>query len=230
MEAPMMRSTVGDVMTADVVTVRTDATFKEIARVLITRKVSGLPVVDAEGTLVGVVSEADLLPKEELKSATGERPELQLRAATTARVKAGGDTAGELMSNPVATIASDASVVEAARTLAEHDIKRLPVVDHGRLVGIVSRADVLSVFLNSDEQIGDLVMEEVVKRCLWEGPEYVSVEVENGIVTLGGRLQLKSLIPIALRLTAAIDGVVDVIDRLTYVQDDTTPEFQRYWR
>jgi CBS domain-containing protein len=225
-----MRLTVHDVMTTDVVTVRTDATFKEIARALSTREVSGLPVVDAGGKVVGVVSEADLLPKEEFKSVTGERPHLTRRAAKAARAKAAGDTAAELMSSPVATIASDAPVAEAARTLAEHGIKRLPVVDRGRLVGIVSRADVLRVFLKSDEEIGDLVMEEVVKRCLWEDPEYVTVDVANGIVTLGGRLRYKSLIPIAVRLTAAVDGVVDVVDELTYDRDDTTAEHQRYWR
>jgi CBS domain-containing protein len=226
----MMRPTVRDVMTTDVATVRTDATFKQIARTLAARRVSGLPVVDAAGAVVGVVSEADLLPKEEFKSVTDERPHLPRRAVRTARAKAGGDTAAELMSSPVVTIASDAPVAEAARTLAEHDIKRLPVVDGGRLVGIVSRADVLKVFLKSDKEIGDLVVEEVVKRCLWEDPEYVTVEVEGGIVTLGGRLRLRSLIPIAVRLTAAIDGVVDVVEELAYELDDTKPEYQRYWR
>lgn len=226
----MMRPTVRDVMTTDVATVRTDATFKEIARVLMTRQVSGLPVVAADGTVVGVVSEADLLPKEEFKSVIDERPNLPRRAAKVARAKAVGATAAELMSSPAVAIAPDAPVAEAARTLAEHDIKRLPVVVEGRLVGVVSRADVLKVFLKSDAEIGDLVMEEVVKRCLWEDPEFVTVDVENGIVTLGGTLQLKSLIPIAVRLTAAIDGVVDVVDKLTYERDDTTAESQRYWR
>ncbi|HEU5161007.1 MAG TPA: CBS domain-containing protein [Streptosporangiaceae bacterium] len=225
-----MRPTVRDVMTTDVATVRTDATFKEIARVLMTRQVSGLPVVAADGTVVGVVSEADLLPKEEFKSVIDERPNLPRRAAKVARAKAVGATAAELMSSPAVAIAPDAPVAEAARTLAEHDIKRLPVVVEGRLVGVVSRADVLKVFLKSDAEIGDLVMEEVVKRCLWEDPEFVTVDVENGIVTLGGTLQLKSLIPIAVRLTAAIDGVVDVVDKLTYERDDTTAESQRYWR
>jgi CBS domain-containing protein len=226
----MMRATVRDVMTADVATVSTEAEFKQIARVLVDRKVSGLPVVDADGTVVGVVSEADLLPKEEFKSLTDERPNLARRAARLARAKAAGDTAAELMSAPAVTIAPDAPVAEAARTLAEQGIKRLPVVDGDRLVGIVSRADVLRVFLKSDAEIGDLVTEEVVKRCLWEVPEYVTVDVENGVVTLGGKLELKSMIPVAVRLTAAIDGVVDVVDELTYVRDDTTAESQRYWR
>jgi CBS domain-containing protein len=234
-EAPMMRPTVRDIMTTDVATVRADATFEEIARVLITRKVSGVPVVDADGRVAGVVSEADLLPKEEFKSLTGDHPDLARRAAKAARAKVarakvGGDIAAELMSTPVVTTAPDAPVAEAARTLAEHDVKRLPVVDEGRLAGIVSRADVLRVFLKPDEEIGDLVMEEVVKRCLWEEPEYGTVDVADGVVTLGGRLRLRSLIPIVVRLTAAIDGVVGVVDELTYVQDDTTAEYRRYWR
>jgi CBS domain-containing protein len=217
-------------MTTDVATVRVEATFKEIAQVLTERRVSGVPVVDADGKVVGIVSEADLLPKEEFKSAIDERPRLTRRAAKVARAKANGDTAGELMSTPAVTIKADATVAEAARSLAEHGVKRLPVVRAGRLVGIVSRADVLKVFLKPDADIGRLVMDEVIKRCLWENPEYVTVEVKEGIVTLGGTLQTKSLIPIAVRLTAAIDGVVDVVDELNYVEDDTTPEYQRYRR
>ncbi|HEY7488466.1 MAG TPA: CBS domain-containing protein [Streptosporangiaceae bacterium] len=226
----MMRQTVHDIMTTDVATVRVEATFKEIAQVLTERRVSGVPVVDADGKVVGIVSEADLLPKEEFKSAIDERPRLTRRAAKVARAKANGDTAGELMSTPAVTIKADATVAEAARSLAEHGVKRLPVVRAGRLVGIVSRADVLKVFLKPDADIGRLVMDEVIKRCLWENPEYVTVEVKEGIVTLGGTLQTKSLIPIAVRLTAAIDGVVDVVDELNYVEDDTTPEYQRYRR
>jgi CBS domain-containing protein len=225
-----MRQTVHDIMTTDVATVRVEATFKEIAQVLTERRVSGVPVVDADGKVVGIVSEADLLPKEEFKSAIDERPRLTRRAAKVARAKANGDTAGELMSTPAVTIKADATVAEAARSLAEHGVKRLPVVRAGRLVGIVSRADVLKVFLKPDADIGRLVMDEVIKRCLWENPEYVTVEVKEGIVTLGGTLQTKSLIPIAVRLTAAIDGVVDVVDELNYVEDDTTPEYQRYRR
>jgi CBS domain-containing protein len=227
----MTRATVHDIMTTDVATVGPGSTFKDIAGLLTERRVSGVPVVAAGGKVIGVISEADLLPKEEFKSVTGdERPHLTRRAAKQARVRADADTAAELMSSPAVTITAAASVAEAARTLAEHGIKRLPVVDGDRLVGIVSRADVLKVFLKSDADIGHRVMEEVVKRCLWEDPEYVTVNVQDGIVTLGGRLQLKSLIPIAVRLTAAIDGVVDVIDDLNYERDDTTREYQRYWR
>lgn len=227
----MMRATVRDIMTTGVVVVTPESTFKDVAYLLAERRISGAPVVAADGKVIGVVSEADLLPKEEFKSVAGdEGPHLTRRAAKQARVRAGGDTAAELMSSPAVTVASDAPVAEAARTLAEHGVKRLPVVDDDRLVGIVSRADILKVFLRSDADIGHLVMEEVVKRCLWEDPEYVTVNVKDGIVTLGGRLQLKSLIPIAVHLTAAIDGVVDVIDDLSYARDDTTPEHQRYWR
>lgn len=218
----MLRPTVRDVMTTDVITVPTDATFKEIARVLSMRRVSGVPVVDGAGTVVGVVSEADLLP--DMGNTSIAMPE------ETAKGRTGGDTVADLMSSPVVTISSDAPVAAAARALAENEIKRLPVVDAGRLVGIVCRADVLKIFLHADDEIGHHVVQKVLKCFLWKHPGYVTVQVKDGVVTLGGQLRMRSLTKNAVQLTAAIDGVVGVVDELTYLQDDTASQRRHDWR
>jgi CBS-domain-containing membrane protein len=112
-------------------------------------------------------------------------------------------------------------VAEAARLLHRHQIKRLPVVDPaGPLLGIVSRADLLKVFLRSDDQIAREVRQEVLLRALWVNPDTVVVEVRDGVVTLIGQLERRSLIPMAVSLVRGLDGVVDVVDRLTFEVDD----------
>jgi CBS-domain-containing membrane protein len=138
------------------------------------------------------------------------------------RVKAAGDSAAELMTAPAVTIGPDATVTEAARLLHRHGIKRLPVVDPaGPLLGIVSRADLLKVFLRSDAEIGQEIRQEVLLRAMWVNPDTVTVKVRDGVVTLTGQLERRSLIPIAVRLVRGLDGVVDVVDRLTFEVDDS---------
>ena len=137
------------------------------------------------------------------------------------RAKAAGGTAVELMTAPAITIGPDATVAEAARLLHRHKIKRLPVVDPaGPLLGIVSRADLLKVFLRSDDQIAREVRQEVLLQALWVN-DFVVVEVRDGVVTLTGQLERRSLIPIAVSLVRGLDGVVDVVDRLTFEADDS---------
>jgi CBS-domain-containing membrane protein len=113
-------------------------------------------------------------------------------------------------------------VAEAARLLRRHGIKRMPVVDPaGPLLGIVSRADLLKVFLRSDADIAREIRQQVLARAMWMDPDTVTVEVRDGVVTLTGQLERRSLIPIAVSLAHGLDGVVDVVDRLTYELDDT---------
>jgi CBS domain-containing protein len=120
------------------------------------------------------------------------------------------------------TIKAEANVVEAARLMEANQIKRLPVVDDaGRLVGIAARRDVLKAFLRPDPAIRDEVIERVFKRVLWMDPTAFTVEVHDGIVTVSGELDRKSTIPMVIGLVRSVDGVVDVIDRLTYRYDDT---------
>ncbi|MFF5159558.1 CBS domain-containing protein [Streptomyces sp. NPDC000348] len=206
--------TVGDVMTRAVVTVGRDTPFKDVVRLIEERKVSALPVLEGGGRVVGVVSEADLLPKEEFRDSDPDRF-TQLRRLTDL-ARAGALTAGELMSAPAVTVHADATVAQAARVMAQLRLKRLPVVDdEGLLEGVVSRVDLLKVFLRTDEELAGEVRREVVDR-LFPGPAGpVGVEVADGVVTLTGRVRDASLVPVAARAVRAVEGVVDVAFRLT---------------
>jgi len=218
-------------MSSPVVAVSVDARFKEIVEALTELSVSAVPVVDAGNRVLGMVSETDLLHKEEVKDvAEPVRRLVERRARRTVRDKAAADTAADLMTGPAVTVRSDAPVPAAARLLAEHDISRLPVVDDGRLVGIVTRSDLLGVFRRADGAIRDEVIDDVIRHTLWADPDKVAVDVTDGVVTLSGRVELKSLIGFAVRLTGAVDGVVDVIDKLTYDRDDTTWKARHDWR
>ena len=218
----MRHQRIRDVMTTNVAFVREGTTYKRIAQLLASRGVSGLPVLDAEDRVVGVVSEADLLYKEERRSEGFLPKALTGRRRRHALAKAEGDLAVDLMTSPAVTIDSAAYLTEAARLLVRHDFNRLPVVDEaGRLIGIVSRRDLLGVFLRSDEDIRAEVRDEVFGRAMMVDPATVRVAVRDGVVVLQGQLEQKSLISIAVRLTGKVDGVVDIIDRLTYAFDDT---------
>ncbi|MFI2435901.1 CBS domain-containing protein [Streptomyces sp. NPDC018693] len=200
---------VGDVMTRSVARVGRSAVFKEIVRVLHGRKVSALPVVDAAGRVVGVVSEADLLPKEEFRDSDPDRYTQLRRLSDLA--KAGSLTAGELMTSPALTVTADATLAQAARTMARARVKRLPVVDEaGLLVGVVSRTDLLKVFLRDDEDIAEEVRREVVAYLFPMPASSVRVAVDEGVVVLAGRVRDRSLVPVAARLVRAVEGVVDV--------------------
>jgi CBS domain-containing protein len=196
-------------MTQAVAAVGLGAAFKDIVRTMQDRKVSAVPVVDDRNRVVGVVSEADLLPKEEFRDSDPDR-HTQLRRLSDL-AKAGSVTAGELMTSPALTVEADATLALAAREMARARVKRLPVVDAtGRLEGIVSRADLLKVFLRDDEDIAEEVRREVVSYLFPAPASNVLVEVHNGVVTLGGRVRDTSLVPVAARLVRAVEGVVDV--------------------
>ncbi|MFF0204286.1 CBS domain-containing protein [Streptomyces sp. NPDC005017] len=200
---------VNDVMTQTVVSVGREAPFKDVVGVMGQWRVSALPVVEGEGRVVGVVSEADLLPKEEFRDSDPARFDQLRRLSDLA--KAGAVTAGELMTSPAVTVRADATLAQAARVMARHRVKRLPVVDaHGVLEGVVSRADLLKVFLRADEEIADEVRREVVSHLFPAPPEPVLVDVTDGVVTLTGRVRDTSLVPVAARLVRAVEGVVDV--------------------
>lgn len=213
---------VRDVMTQEVVIVNEHASFKDIAMLIAERRVSAVPVLDREGRVLGIASEADLVLKEEYPEGPPERRLFQGRRRRIAQAKAAGDTAAELMTAPAVTIGPDASVAEAARLLHRHGIKRLPVVDPaGPLLGIVSRADLLKVFLRSDPDIAREIRQQVLMRAMWMNPDTVAIDVRDGVVTLTGQLERRSLIPITVSLVRGLDGVVDVVDRLTFELDDT---------
>jgi CBS-domain-containing membrane protein len=209
-------------MTPDVVTVHEHASFKDIATLIAERRVSAVPVLDREGRVLGIVSEADLVLKEEFPEGPAGGRLLQGRRQREDRAKAAGDIAAELMTAPAVTVGPDATVAEAARLLHRHGIKRMPVVDPaGSLLGIVSRADLLKLFLRSDADIAREIRQEVLLRSMWMDPDTVVVDVRDGVVTLTGQLERRSLIPITVSLVRGHDGVVDVVDRLTFELDDT---------
>ncbi len=221
----MISRKVRNVMTAEVISVTEQAPFVELVRLLAVHKISALPVVDGNGRAVGIVSEADLLRKEEYQDEPDGPYRFEGRRRRSARAKAAGHTAAELMSAPVITVSPEATVPLAAKLLARHRVKRLPVVDDkGRLVGIVSRADLLRLFLRDDEAIRREVLEEVLLRGLWIDPNTVTVTVDEGIVTLAGQLERKSLVPMAVHLARTVPGVVDVISELSFAWDDGLPE------
>ncbi|MFF4359972.1 CBS domain-containing protein [Streptomyces sp. NPDC001604] len=200
---------VSDVMTRTVVALGRGATFKEIVKTMQQWKVSAMPVVEGEGRVVGVVSEADLLPKEEFRDGDPDRYTQLRRLADL--VKAGAVTAEELMSAPAVTVQAHASLAQAARIMALHKVKRLPVVDdEDMLRGIVSRADLLKVFLRSDQDIAGEVRRDVVDHLFPDEAESIRVEVREGVVKLTGRTGDTALVPIAARLVRAVEGVVDV--------------------
>lgn len=234
-----MRTRVQDVMTTDVVSVREDATFQEVARLLIGHGVSGMPVLDAAGRVVGVISEADLLHKEEFKERyhrEGYRPPLTARlrhrlgSEGDTRRKAEATTARELMTSPAYTTTPNTPVVLAARDMDRYGVKRLPVVDEdGKLLGIVSRRDLIRVFVRNDAEIAEQVREDVIRQALGSVPNLIDVEVREGVVTLRGEFLRKSEALAAARLTENLDGVVAVVNELTYLEDDTAQESVPVW-
>jgi CBS domain-containing protein len=218
----MRQVLVRDVMTAPVVTARESAPFKEIVRTLTEHRISAVPVVDTAGHLVGIVSEADLLPKEEYRNEPAAFSLLMSRAEQVSRLKAAADIARELMSAPVVTVQDDQTVVDAARLMDGKQLKRLPVLDaRGELVGIVSRVDLLTVFLRDDADIEAEIATDVFERLLGLATGVVTIDVRDGVVGLTGILDDRSQVRLALYLTRRVDGVVDVIDHLSYRFDDT---------
>jgi CBS domain-containing protein len=206
---------VKDVMTTSVVAVREDADFKEMVHALRSRRISAFPVIDAAGRVIGVVSEADLLVKE----ATPELPQGLVRLAWRLkdRSKAAGVTAAEVMTKPAVTIGQHATVAEAARIMQSRRVKRLPVVDDdGRLRGIVSRADLLSVFERPDQEIRNEVVKGVVCGQFCLDPELLVVTVKSGIVTITGSVQRRADALSLLGEVRHVEGVVGVRDRLSY--------------
>jgi CBS domain-containing protein len=218
----MKRWAVGDVMTVTVVTVGADTPYKEIVELLARNAVSALPVVTDDLRVVGVVSEADLLHKMEFAGLEPHVRLLERRRRRLARAKAAADSAGDLMSAPAVVIGPAESLTTAARLMDAEGVKRLPVVDHhGDLVGILSRRDLLRVYLREDEAILADVTDEVLLRTLWIEPGTVTVVVKGGVVTLAGTVDRRSTVPLVVRLVEAVAGVVEVVDHLSYHYDDT---------
>ena len=207
-----MNPTVKDVMTRRVVSVREQASFKEMADMLRRSRISAFPVLDSHDRVVGVVSEADLLVKEAVQAA-GSSLVAALRHVRE-EDKASGVTAGDLMTRPAITIGPDATVAEAARIMYDRRVKRLPVVNaSGHLVGIISRVDVLAVLSRPDHQIRDEIIHRVLPEFATGRPADFDVTVQDGIATISGPPQSDQPRRAVLDATRHVPGVVAVRDR-----------------
>jgi CBS domain-containing protein len=218
----MERHTVAGVMTRRVVTVTEDTGYKQIVETLAGNAVSAVPVIDADHRVVGVVSEADLLHKLDIVGTAPHGWLLERKRTRIARQKADADFARDLMTTPPVTIADSDSVAVAARLMETEGVKRLPVVDAaGRLVGIVSRSDLLRPYLRADDDIRDEISDGVLLRTMWMDPADFTVAVDQGVVTIHGEVERGSTVPILVGIIRSVPGVVDVIERISArVEDD----------
>src|SRR5216683_2392414 len=193
--------TVADVMTSNVHVARPLTHFKRLVQLIEENRISAIPIVDEQCVPLGIVSESDLLLKE-------RRQEIE----------------SEIMSTPPITVRSDTTLPVAARLMQERNVRRLVVVDErGKIAGIVSRSDLLQVFLRTDQELRDEVESTVIPSLLMPAPESVRVLVHWNVVTLVGEVDRKTDVDILTRMTREVDGVVDVVNRLRYSWDDTSP-------
>jgi CBS domain-containing protein len=218
---------VADVMTRQVVTVHRNDPFKDLVRLMSEREVSGLPVVDDDGRLIGLVTEADLLrawedgreprPRSLFLEWFIDRSRLQEIDSAIPDVRA-----EEVMTREVITAMPETPVEEGIAILLRRGIKRLPVVDQDRrVVGIASRRDFLSPFLRTDEDLRREVQEDVIQRTMWLDPASIDVGVQNGVVRLDGEVDRRSTKDILVELVRRVDGVVGVEnEKLRFREDD----------
>ena len=213
--------TVNDVMTEAVVSVGSAASYRDVVDLLVGHRFSAVPVVDDFLRVTGVISEADLLRK--IEHAGDDTPRLiEGRRRRGERAKARAGTAAELMSSPPVVALTGTTLTAAARLMDAENVKRLPVVnDLGRLVGIVSRVDLLKVHLRPDDEISTDMARDVLGVCLADKYDQVNAEVLDGVVTLTGQVDRRSTANLVIRLGRQVPGVVDVLDRLTVAFEDT---------
>ncbi len=216
---------VGDVMTRSVAAVRPETPLKDVAELMVARGISGVPVVDADRAVLGVVSEADFIIKE--RGVVGGRNRLlarvfgESRQARTELRKIEATTAGEAMTSPALTVEATDTLQWAAEQMASRQVNRLPVVEGGRLVGIVTRADVVRAYVRPDAELERLVRDEVLAKAAFSlEPEAFQVAVRGGVVRLEGRVDRRSLAEAIVEVTHGLGGIVRVDSRLTWETDD----------
>lgn len=209
-----------DLMASELISVRRETSLRDAARLMVEKNISGLPVTDDGGQLVGIISEGDFLRKEV------DRGDLMgkglLGALFDRESLAEAETVGEVMSDNVFTVSPDATLVEAARTMTTHAVKRLPVVTReGKLVGIISRRDIVAAFTRPDELIEDEINEDIMRRLLFLDPTLVDITVESGVVTITGELPTRTDARLLEAMVQRTDGVIRANVNLTWKLDDT---------
>ena len=222
---------VRELMTEQVLTIGPEAPLKDVARILVANGISGLPVCDIEGHVLGVVSEGDILYKEHDQREGHVGSPLGWIVDGTPRytgyVKAAALTAGKAMTSPAITIAPYESVSEAARMMCERRVNRLPVVKDERLVGIVTRADLVRAFTRDDDEIEREIREDVLQRTMWIDGGRVEASVTRGQAALTGVLRTRRDADLLVRLVGRVPGVVAVESTVTWEVDDTTRKGRR---
>jgi len=205
-----------DIMTMEVLTTSPEASLKDAARTMVRAGVSGLPVIDDLGGLVGIITEADFLERE------ADRSQRRLLNAMLKECDSvvDAETVGEVMTRDPVVIFPEASVTEAARVMAHNHVKRLPVVGpDGKLVGIISRADVVAVFTRPDDVIEDEIREDIVRRVLLIEDDTIDVSVKDGVVSVSGTVETATDARLLEELVRRIDGVVRLESHISVVED-----------
>ncbi|GMQ86395.1 MAG: CBS domain-containing protein [Acidimicrobiia bacterium] len=191
-----------DLMTTEVIAVSRDTGLREAARLMFRNRVSGLPVTDPDGMLTGIITEADFLRLEVERQEGGSEQAV---------------TVGEVMSIGVVTIRPEMEIYEAAKIMTVQEVKRLPVVDDdNRLLGVISRADIVSIFTRPDDVIEDEIREDLLRRVLYIDPDELGVSVRNGVVALSGQVGTRAEASMLEELTNRLDGVFGVETELTW--------------
>lgn len=210
-----------DLMTTDVITISPASSLKEAARRMVEAGISGVPVTDDAGNLLGIITEADFLSTESERSGTS-------RAARLLRVFTGDAEpfsqerrVEDVMTRDLITVGPDADHSEAARIMERTGVKRLPVVDGGNLRGVVSRADILRAFTRADQEIIEEIEETLVRKTMWIDPERVEVRSEDGNVRLSGQMGTRTDAQLLVELGKRVDGVASVDDELSWELDNT---------
>lgn len=216
-----------DVMVSNVVTVRPDDTVQKVAQLLLARRISGAPVVTKGGKLVGIISEADLIRRVESGTQRRRSSWLELLTGSDAQlaaeyVKANAQHVEEVMTRHVVTTTPGTTLDEIARLLERHKIKRIPIVEGGKVVGIVSRANLLQGLASLGKKAGptrkpsdSAIRKKVVnklRREPWAPVGQLNVTVHNGVVELWGFVessQQKEAIRVAAEITPGVRAVTD---------------------
>jgi CBS domain-containing protein len=212
------------IMQRAVVTVRPETTLRDVARILTEHAISGVPVADEAGAVLGVVSEADFVTREGGLADDRRRGLFHLLAEgpdRAAMLKVEARTAGEAMTSPAITVEPVASIRDAARIMTERQVNRLPVVHDGRLVGILTRADLVRAYARSDEELTAAVREDVIRRAMWLDEAAVTVRVVDGVATLTGVVEKRSDVPILERLVREVPGVLGCEMAVDWTLDDS---------
>jgi CBS domain-containing protein len=215
------RTLVAEVMTTPVVTAGEAMPFRDLAALLYAKDIGAVPVVAMAGQVLGVVSGSDLTAKAAgMATSTGLR--LESRSRRRERRRALARTAGELMTTPAVTVAPEATIEQAARTMRRHQVGRLPVTFRltGRLAGIVTRSDLLRVYLRPGEDIRTEILAGVLTRIPGADPGRLTVSVRNGVVSISGRVGYRSAVTHLVRAILEVEGVVGVDQRICFDIDD----------